>query len=75
MPTLRKEWGANIIRGRKFMGLSQADLARKLGLTQATVSRWESGTCAPRDKHKVEIASALRQDVTALFPLPRALAS
>jgi transcriptional regulator with XRE-family HTH domain len=37
----------DIRRWREERGLSQADLARLLGVRQATVSRWESGDRPP----------------------------
>ncbi|MBI5948090.1 MAG: helix-turn-helix domain-containing protein [Chloroflexi bacterium] len=33
---------------RARLGLSQADLARRLGMRQQTVSEWETGRYAPR---------------------------
>lgn len=38
---------ADIRAWREERGLSQADLARALGVTQATVSRWETGERPP----------------------------
>ena len=32
---------------REYLGLSQADFAEKLGVTFATVNRWESGKTRP----------------------------
>ncbi len=32
---------------RALRGMSQGDLAEKLGVTRETVSRWETGTCKP----------------------------
>ena len=32
---------------REYLGLSQADFAEKLGVTFATVNRWENGRVLP----------------------------
>lgn len=40
--------GGDVIRrARKRAGVSQAELARRLGTKQPVVARWESGTRAP----------------------------
>jgi transcriptional regulator with XRE-family HTH domain len=36
-----------------------ADMARALGVSQATVSDWESGAVTPRDEHMVRLADYL----------------
>jgi len=43
---------------RKEFGLSQADIAAKLGVHQTTVMRWERGDLRmrPRDVFAVEVA-------------------
>ncbi len=38
--------GVAVLRAR--LGLSQAELARRLGMRQQTVSEWETGRYAPR---------------------------
>lgn len=50
--------------------MSQADLAEMLGVTQATVSRWEGGLIEPTLKHRLEIADALGVSADALFAMP-----
>jgi transcriptional regulator with XRE-family HTH domain len=40
--------GALIREARKLAGLSQAELARRVGTTQAVISRWERGLESPR---------------------------
>ena len=37
-----------LIKGiREYLGLSQADFAEKLGVTFATINRWENGRAIP----------------------------
>ena len=70
---LLRLWGANIRTIRSARGLSMEDFARQVGVSTATVSRWETGRMAPRDENKVEIAAILDADVRMLFPLVRAV--
>lgn len=44
---------------RKTLGLSQAGLARLIGIDQSNVSRWENGA-APDDAHLVKLAELAR---------------
>ena len=46
----------NIKRLRENMGLSQAALARKLGVTRASVNAWEMWVSAPTAAYLVEMA-------------------
>ena len=46
----------NIKRLRKNMGLSQAMLARKLGVTRASVNAWEMELSSPTAIYLVEMA-------------------
>ncbi|PSB27085.1 transcriptional regulator [Stenomitos frigidus ULC18] len=42
------QWNSELIRAlRLHMGLTQADMARELGVRQQTVSEWEKGVYAP----------------------------
>jgi len=40
---------------RKQLGLSQEDLARKLGVSLATVNRWENGLSKPSKLAKAQV--------------------
>lgn len=40
---VRKEWGTQLRQARERQGLTQAALADKLGIDQASVSRTEAG--------------------------------
>ena len=68
---LLRMWGNNVKQFRGARQLSVAEFAEAVGVTQATVSRWEAGLMAPRDRHKVAIATVLGVDVYTLFPLVR----
>lgn len=67
-------WGVNLKNWRTARQLEQSDLAERIGVTQATVSRWEGGKLEPRRHHKVALATALDTDVVILFPLTRSVA-
>lgn len=84
MQELRRLWGRNIEQGRKRLSadgtrfraddeapMSQTTLAEHVDVTQQTVSDWEAGRTAPRDEHKVKVATVLHQDVHQVFPLVR----
>ena len=44
-----REWDAEVVRRlRKRLGVTQAELANRLGTRQQTVSEWETGHSAPR---------------------------
>lgn len=46
----RLEIGRRVTQARKTAGLSSADVARALGITRSSVSKWESGDAAPNIK-------------------------
>lgn len=52
---------------RQLQGLTQAQLAERIGKTQADVSRIEIPTVAPRPKTLRKIADALHVDVRELL--------
>jgi len=51
--------GEIIRKARIRWGISQAELAKHLGVSQGTVWNWEHDRARPRDASKVEIARAL----------------
>jgi transcriptional regulator with XRE-family HTH domain len=55
--------GARIKAARLLMGLSQTELAERLGVSQPAVAHWESGAHAPR--------YALLPRIAALLEIPR----
>jgi transcriptional regulator with XRE-family HTH domain len=68
-----RAWGVNIRSLMAMNGLTQSQLAERVGVTPATVCRWVNGDMGPRDDHKVSIAEALNSDVRAVFPLVRGM--
>ena len=62
--TLAAEIGARVVARRRALGLSQKQLADRIGLTQAIVSRWESGVRGcPNAESLVALAAGLETTV------------
>ncbi|HEX2149609.1 MAG TPA: helix-turn-helix transcriptional regulator, partial [Actinomycetota bacterium] len=47
---------------REELGLGQSQLAERIGVTQQTISRWESGEIVPPPKRLAKLAQALNID-------------
>ncbi len=63
----------NIIRLRQSAGLSQAELAARVGMRQPRIAELESGSANPRLKTLQRVAGALGVDMGKLFEVePRA---
>lgn len=56
----------NLTERRKQLGLTMKDVADKVGVSEATVSRWESGNIANMRRDKVQ-ALAKILNVSPLF--------
>ena len=65
------EIGKGIAEKRKQAGLSQEELAKRLGLTRQAISRWESGAALPTVDNLVELARVLGVSVDELLQLTR----
>ena len=59
--------GANIKTRRRALGLNQEELGRKVGLTQANISRIEASVKGPSTDLLLSIAEALACDVRELL--------
>lgn len=55
---------------RELRGLTQQDLANKVGLSRNTIVNFESGKRLPRVDDLVRIAKVLKVDPTVFFPIP-----
>jgi transcriptional regulator with XRE-family HTH domain len=71
-PDLRSHWAHCLETARKAAGLTQVELAAKVGTIQQRISAWESGLAAPRDPMRLRLAKALGTTVAELFPYPDA---
>lgn len=63
--------GANIKARRRELGMNQEELARRLGVTQANISRIEANVKGPSADMLPEIAEALYCDVRDLLGVER----
>jgi len=59
--------GERIATRRVATGMSQAELARRCGISREAVAQWESGATQPATKRLIDIAEALRVEVTWLI--------
>ena len=48
-------------------GLSQKDLAEKMGTMQVCISRWENGARVPKVNNLMKLADALKCDISELI--------
>lgn len=65
------EVGKGIAQRRKQAGLSQEELAQRLGVTRQAISRWESGAALPTVDNLAELARVLDASVDELLLLSR----
>ena len=65
---MTKEINAYIKNRRKELRLTQAEVAKACGVSEATVSRWESGDIANMSRSKIQaLANILRVSPVALI--------
>ena len=60
-------FGENIKRERKMCGLTQSELAAKMGITQQQLSQWECNKIEPTVTSIVSLAKALDVSYDDLF--------
>ena len=61
------DFAKNLKRARKNLGLSQAELAKRLSMVQGAVSNWENGTREPKLSDLERIAKVLLTTPTELI--------
>lgn len=52
---------------RNNLGMTQAELGKKLGVTRSAVNSWEMGLSIPQLKHVIEMASIFNTTVDSLI--------
>lgn len=62
------ELGAAVVKRRKKLGLSQADLAYRVGMEVPSLSNIENGKTNPHILTLARIAAALKIDLSLLLP-------
>jgi len=67
MPSLPK-YQNRIAAWRTYRGFSQAELARRIGVNEATIRAWESTRWTPTATHLAMLCSVLRCRGRDLFP-------
>ncbi len=60
----------SIRRIRESAGITQAELARRLGVSQSLVNRWESPAGRPQVATLQRIADALGLNLSVIFSAP-----
>ena len=53
----RPEWAQKVTELRNSLGLRQIDFAAKLSVTQAAVSRWETGIKEPSTENYIKMGN------------------
>lgn len=62
----------NMVKRLRQAGMSQAAIARKVGISQPTIAKWESGK-APRAAEAAVKLQQLDREIAALRPEPTAV--
>ncbi|MCH5204033.1 MAG: helix-turn-helix transcriptional regulator [Oscillospiraceae bacterium] len=56
-----------IVELRNKFGITQADLARRLGISRSAVNSWEMGLSIPQLKHVIEMARIFNTTVDGML--------
>ena len=56
--------GLSVLKHRRSSGLTQGQLAQKLNVTKATISKYENGVRSPHIKTLLDICQILKVDIS-----------
>lgn len=62
-------FGNNLFKARKRSGLSQEEVAEKLGVSRQTVSKWENGETLPDILQSKKLSSFYHMAIDDFFDL------
>ena len=65
--TILYELCERIAEMRNNLGITQAELGKKLGVTRSAVNSWEMGLSIPQLKHVIEMAEIFNTTVDSLI--------
>ena len=65
--TILYELCERIVELRNGLGITQAELGKKLGVTRSAVNSWEMGLSIPQLKHVIEMAKIFNTTVDSLI--------
>ena len=72
MKTIHPEYPALVKEVRRQLAISQEDLARELGVSYATVNRWENGQAKPSKLARAQLnAFCERMTEQGMLELPQ----
>jgi len=63
--------GEKIKKLRKMNGLTQADIARQLGITRSSVNAWEMGVSMPSTSYVIKLSRIFKVSTDYLLGLER----
>lgn len=63
--------GEKIKKLRKMNGLTQADIARELGITRSSVNAWEMGVSMPSTSYVIKLSRIFKVSADYLLGLER----
>lgn len=64
-------FGENLLKLRLESGLTQEELAGRIGISNRAVSKWENGASKPSAKHLISLSEALKVSLDRLLLPPR----